>query len=194
MLCKLTSSKTRDRLIQPLWKVGPENRVIPLLTGCFEALCGSVSDQSLTDRWQSHRHNLAGSFSSPAFPQDLHSLCPSFVNAHQRPVAQGHPELLSSHTGGNSEGALSGVHPHAEPAKHPVAKDAPVCNGAAPKQRFANKYNRHQFPLGKTRTKSSINRRIHTRFVLFAVLSCHARVGHIDGVRVGLDGAKGVVS
>jgi hypothetical protein len=79
-------------------------------------------------------------------------------------MPQCHPELLARDTGRNSEGALSAVHADAEPVKHPVTQDAPVSKGAAPEQGFANKYNWHQFPLGKTRTKSSINRRIRTRF------------------------------
>jgi hypothetical protein len=90
-------------------------------------------------------------------------------------MPQCHPELLARDTGRNSEGALSAVHADAEPVKHPVTQDAPVSKGAAPEQGFANKYNWHQFPLGKTRTKSSKNRRIRTRFVF--LLSCLAMRG-----------------
>jgi hypothetical protein len=49
-----------------------------------------------------------------------------------------------------------------------VPHDAPVSHGAAKHQGFADKYNRHQFPLGKTRTKSSENQRI---CALFSLLS-----------------------
>ena len=45
------------------------------------------------------------------------------------------------------------------------------------------------FPSGKTRTNSSKNRRIHTRFVSFAALSRRARIGYIDDAHVGFDGA-----
>ena len=91
------------------------------------------------------------------------------------------------------EGSPSGVELDDKPAEHTVSEDSPVGSGAAKQQRFADQYNRHQFPLGKTRTNSSKNRRIHTRFVTIAVRSCHARIGYIDGVHVGRDRAKGVV-
>ena len=68
-----------------------------------------------------------------------------------------------------------------------------VPKGASLKQGFANKYNWHQFPLGKTRTKSSKNRRIRTRFAFLLSGLAICMVGHLDDANIWLNGAEGFV-
>jgi hypothetical protein len=95
----------------------------------------------------------------------------------------------AGNTGSNPIGPLPGVHAHAEAAEHPVTQDAPVGHGAPDHQSFGDKYNRHQFPPGKPRTKDSRRARCSARMYVICGPSRLVPIGHSNHAGIGLDGA-----
>ena len=129
--------------VQPVAKVGSEDRVIAFLAARFEPFGYSVGQDRILDRGHGSLSSARWHQPRPAIAQHHLSQRARFLDADQRPASQGHSQLPALNAGRDKEAQAALIDLKTKSAQSLAPQDSPGRGREPLEQSFREGYNCH---------------------------------------------------